>query len=82
MLIDPILTAALRHWGVRAVPFSDSAGETPFLTPATEQTLRLLLGLNLPRQPVFALILIGDLHCIRSLGGSLDRRNSRRGLTG
>jgi len=42
MLIDPILTAALRHWGARAVPFSDSAGEVLFLTPAVEQTLRLL----------------------------------------
>jgi MSHA biogenesis protein MshM len=42
MIIDPILTAALRHWGARAVPFSDSAGEVLFLTPAAEQTLRWL----------------------------------------
>lgn len=42
MVIDPLLAAATRHWGVRAVPFSDEPGETPFLTPAWEQALRLL----------------------------------------
>ena len=35
-------SAALKHWGARAVPFSDNAGEAPFLSPAWEQALGLL----------------------------------------
>jgi MSHA biogenesis protein MshM len=42
MIVDPFLTAALRHWGARAVPFSDSAGEIPFVWPGWEQALGLL----------------------------------------
>lgn len=42
MVTDPYLAAALRHWGARAVPFSDAPGETPFLTPAWEAATRLL----------------------------------------
>ena len=42
MIIDPLLGAALRHWGARAVPFSDQPGETPFLTPAWQGALELL----------------------------------------
>ncbi len=42
MIIDPILTAALRHWGARAIPFSDHPGESPFLSPAWEEALQRL----------------------------------------
>ena len=42
MTADPLLTAALRHWGTRAVPFSDSAGEKPCPNPAWEANLALL----------------------------------------
>jgi MSHA biogenesis protein MshM len=42
MIIDPVLTAALRHWGARAIPFSDHPGESPFLSPAWEEALRRL----------------------------------------
>jgi type II secretory pathway predicted ATPase ExeA len=36
------LNTALRHWGARAIPFSDNTGETPFPSPAWDQALRLL----------------------------------------
>jgi len=42
MIVDPLLSAALRHWGARAVPFNDSPEEQPFLGPAWEAALRLL----------------------------------------
>ena len=42
MNIDPLLDAALRHWGARAVPFAEGPGQNPFLCPAWEQALRLL----------------------------------------
>ena len=42
MNADPLLAAALRHWGARAVPFSENPGPNPFLSPAWEQALRLL----------------------------------------
>jgi len=42
MSTDPLLSAALRHWGARAVPFHDHAEQKPFLTPAWEQALALL----------------------------------------
>jgi general secretion pathway protein A len=42
MSVDPMLAAALRHWGARAVPFSDAPEETPFVHPAWEKSLRLL----------------------------------------
>lgn len=42
MNADPLLAAALRHWGARAVPFSEQPGLSPFLSPAWEQALRLL----------------------------------------
>lgn len=42
MSVDPTLAAALRHWGARSVPFSDTPGEAPFLHPSWEQAARLL----------------------------------------
>jgi len=42
MNADPFIQSALRHWGARAVPFSDQSGETPFAWPGWEQALRLL----------------------------------------
>jgi len=42
MSADPFLSAALRHWGARAVPFHEHPEQTPFLTPAWEQALALL----------------------------------------
>jgi type II secretory pathway predicted ATPase ExeA len=42
MNIDPLLDAALRHWGARAVPFAEGLGQNPFLCPVWEQALRLL----------------------------------------
>ncbi len=42
MNADPLLNAALRHWGARAVPFADQPGQAPFLTPAWESALSLL----------------------------------------
>ena len=42
MNADPLLAAALRHWGARSVPFTESPGSSPFLSPAWEQALRLL----------------------------------------
>jgi len=42
MSVDPLLNAALRHWGARAVPFSDQASEAPFAWPGWEQAWRLL----------------------------------------
>jgi type II secretory pathway predicted ATPase ExeA len=42
MNADPLLTAALRHWGARSVPFTETPGASPFLSPAWEQALRLL----------------------------------------
>lgn len=42
MIIDPILTPAIRHWGARGVPFSDGPGETPWLSPAWKMALGLL----------------------------------------
>ncbi len=40
--VDPFLNAALRHWGARAVPFTDQPGEAPFAWPGWEQAVRLL----------------------------------------
>ena len=42
MNADPLLAAALRHWGARGVPFTESPGSNPFLSPDWEQALRLL----------------------------------------
>lgn len=42
MTVDPTLSMALRHWGTRAVPFSDSPGEKPCLTPEWKRNLELL----------------------------------------
>ena len=42
MITDPTLNTALRHWGARAIPFSDNTGEAPFPSPAWDQALRLL----------------------------------------
>lgn len=43
MIVDPTLAAALRHWGARAVPFSDTPGEAPFVHSSWVKAL-LLLG--------------------------------------
>lgn len=42
MIVEPSLQAALRHWGVRAIPFADNVGEKPCLTAAWQQHLALL----------------------------------------
>jgi type II secretory pathway predicted ATPase ExeA len=42
MIADPILTQAMRQWGLRDIPFCDSASHTPFSTPAWETALRQL----------------------------------------
>ena len=42
MSVDPTLAAALRHWGARQVPFSDTPGEAPFAHPGWEQARSLL----------------------------------------
>jgi MSHA biogenesis protein MshM len=42
MNADPLLSAALRHWGARTVPFTDQPGQAPFLSPAWEAALGLL----------------------------------------
>lgn len=42
MNADPQLSAALHHWGARAVPFHDQPDQVPFLTPAWQEALRLL----------------------------------------
>ena len=42
MITDQALNTALRHWGVRAIPFSDNTGEAPFPSPSWEQALGLL----------------------------------------
>jgi len=42
MTVDPFLSAAVRHWGTRTVPFSDSPGEKPCLTAEWERNLGLL----------------------------------------
>ena len=42
MNVDPLLQSALRHWGARAVPFTDQPGEAPFASPGWEAALRLL----------------------------------------
>lgn len=42
MNVDPLLHAALRHWGARAVPFTDEPGEAPFSWPGWEQAVRFL----------------------------------------
>lgn len=42
MSADPLLSAAMRHWGTRAVPFPDHLSSAPFLWPGWEQALRLL----------------------------------------
>jgi type II secretory pathway predicted ATPase ExeA len=57
MNADPLLAAALRHWGARAVPFTESLGSTPFLTPVWEQALRLLQQTAALRS---LMLLVGD----------------------
>lgn len=42
MFIDPILAAALRHWGARCVPFNDEAGTACFEWEPWSQTLDML----------------------------------------
>ena len=42
MNADPQLSAALHHWGARAVPFHDQPEQVPFLTPTWQEALRLL----------------------------------------
>jgi len=40
MNADPILTQAMRQWGLRDIPFCDCPGHAPFLMPAWETALR------------------------------------------
>lgn len=42
MNADPLLQSALRHWGARALPFSDQAGEAPFAWPGWDQAWQRL----------------------------------------
>ena len=42
MNADPTLSAYLQHWGARAVPFSQAAGEPLFRSPLIDQALDLL----------------------------------------
>jgi len=42
MNADPLLAAALRHWGARSIPFSDQPEASPLLSPAWEEALRCL----------------------------------------
>ena len=42
MILDPILTAALRHWGARCVPFNDEPATECFAWEPWTQTLELL----------------------------------------
>ena len=42
MIANAALTAALHHWGARAVPFSDDPANNPFVFPAWEHALGLL----------------------------------------
>jgi type II secretory pathway predicted ATPase ExeA len=42
MNVDPLLQAALRHWGARAVPFSDQSNEAPFVWPGWDQAWQRL----------------------------------------
>jgi len=57
MNADPLLAAALRHWGARDVPFTESPGANPFLSPAWEQALRLLQQTAALRS---LMLLVGD----------------------
>ena len=70
---DPLLATALRHWGTRAVPFSDAPGETPWASPAWEAA-RLLFQQTAALRSVF--LLTGDngvgksaflAHCLGAL---------------
>ena len=42
MNANPLIQAALRHWGARALPFSDQSGEAPFAWPGWEQAWQRL----------------------------------------
>lgn len=42
MILDPILSAALRHWGARAVPFNDEPSTQCFAWEPWTQSLQLL----------------------------------------
>jgi type II secretory pathway predicted ATPase ExeA len=54
------LEEALKELGrVTPILILDDAQDYP---PGSLEEVRLLLGLNLPRQPVFALVLVGDLY--------------------
>jgi type II secretory pathway predicted ATPase ExeA len=56
MTTDPIL-AALRHWGARSVPFTDTPGDKPFVVPAWEQAFQLLNQTAALRS---VMLLVGD----------------------
>ena len=59
------LEEALKDLGrVTPILVLDDAQDYP---PGALEEVRLLLGLNLPRQPVFALVLIGDLYLQETL---------------
>jgi type II secretory pathway predicted ATPase ExeA len=42
MSVETNLNLALRHWGAKAVPFSDSYGQEAFVTPVWKENLALL----------------------------------------
>jgi type II secretory pathway predicted ATPase ExeA len=76
------LEEALKDLGrVTPILILDDAQDYP---PGALEEVRLLLGLNLPRQPVFALVLIGDLYLQETLRlahhRSLYSRIAARGL--
>src|SRR5439155_1149455 len=80
MIAERTLAQAAHAWGAQAVPFSDQPkselGRTiPVLLLDEAQNydisaleeIRMLLGLNLPEQPAFALVLVGDPYLLSAL---------------
>jgi type II secretory pathway predicted ATPase ExeA len=68
--LDELSTFLLEHERQTLVIVLDDAQDC---THGTLEELRLLLGLNLPTQPTFALVLIGDEYLL----GQLQMRNHR-----
>jgi general secretion pathway protein A len=57
MILDPVLTAALRHWGARGLPFNDEPATECFAWEPWTQTLELLHRTAALRS---IMLLIGD----------------------
>ena len=73
----PVTTIAERSlaqtahaWDAQTVPFSDQPKADLFRTASIDRVTPLL-GLNLPEQPAFALILVGDQYLLSALRPSL-----------